>query len=168
MTDDSTALHTASNNGHVEVVRELLQNKKVDATLKDKEGLTARDMADRARNCSVLEVFDNHSKDVEEVNKNRKLLAEAMTTTKAVPVELSFQYVNSCITNHKLGSGAFGDVFLAQDSDLPKRKKFAVKKIKLSQSSPGPDGKNLECFHSELSVRSIFCFECCIVLNNEP
>ena len=57
----------------------------------------------------------------------RKLL-HVMNTTAADPVELSLEYIlKRCIKmNHKLGSGAYGDVlFLAEDSPLPK--KFAVK-----------------------------------------
>ncbi|KAI2497238.1 serine/threonine kinase [Fragilaria crotonensis] len=66
----------------------------------------------------------------------------------ADPVELSFQYVKSCITNRKLGSGAFGDVFLAEDCRLSK--KFAVKTIKLSERSDGPNDENLKSFKKEL------------------
>ena len=84
-----------------------------------------------------------------------------MTTRRADPVELSYQYIKRCITNRKLWSGAFGDVFLAEDSSLPK--KFAVKMIKLSERSHGPNDKNLISFQKELSVRSAFCHSALIV-----
>jgi hypothetical protein len=49
-----------------------------------------------------------------------------MNTRSAEHVELSFEYIQRCIKEDydgkriKLGSGAFGDVFLAGDMCLPK------------------------------------------------
>jgi hypothetical protein len=158
----TAALLAASENGHVEVVRELLHHDKVDANLKDNDGSSAFDVARRPETIAVFKALDDQSKTLKEVNENRELLAEAMTTTSmADPVELPFQYVKRCITDHKLGSGAFGDVFLAEDCRLPK--KFVVKTIKSSERSDGPNDEYLKSFQKELSVGSVFCIECCLV-----
>ena len=76
------------------------------------------------------------------------------------PVELSYQYILRYITDHQLGSGAFGDVYLAEDRHLPK--KFVVKKIKLAQSDQETIDQIQKSFQRELSVRSVFCVECCV------
>ncbi|KAI2489361.1 serine/threonine kinase [Fragilaria crotonensis] len=87
-----------------------------------------------------------------QVEKDGASLGTVMTTRKDEPVELSYQYIKRCITNRKLGSGAFGDVFLAEDSRLPK--KFVVKMITLSERSDGggPNEDNLKNFQKELST----------------
>ncbi|KAI2500615.1 serine/threonine kinase [Fragilaria crotonensis] len=149
----STALFIASHCGHLEVVRALLQHDKVDMSLKDTSGKTARDVATIDE---VVNAFDEH--------ENRKSLCNVMTTCKAEPVELSHHYIKLCITERKLGSGAFGDVFLAEDRDLPESKEFAVKMIKLSRSSDSPDEKNLESLQRELSTLKRFRHPNIIVL----
>ncbi|KAI2494513.1 serine/threonine kinase [Fragilaria crotonensis] len=64
-----------------------------------------------------------------EQDRDRSKLLHVMNTSSADPVELSLEFIERCIKkDHKLGSGSFGDVFLAEDSRLPK--KFAVKVIR--------------------------------------
>ena len=68
------------------------------------------------------------SSDDAKIEHDRSKLLTVMNTTAADPVELSLEYIQRCIKkDHKLGSGAYGDVFLAEDGRLPK--KFAVKMI---------------------------------------
>jgi ankyrin repeat protein len=181
MNNGATALHLASNAGHAEVVCALLENNEVNVDLTCISGLTARGAA--ARNApqrlrlAVETAFQNYDDALLAVPENRDKLANAMTTKDAKPVELSYQYIKRYLTKPKLGSGAFGDVFLAKDGDLPEPKAFVVKKIKLSKSSDDPNDnsdhpndklKTLQSFQKELSVRSGFCIECCIVWNNQP
>jgi ankyrin repeat protein len=167
-----TALYLASNAGHVAVVCALLENNEVNVNLTCISGLTARGAA--ARNAperfrdAIEREFQNYDDALLAVPENRDKLANAMTTKDAEPVELSYQYIKRYLTKPKLGSGAFGDVFLAKDGDLPEPKAFVVKKIKLSPSSNGPNDAYLKSFQKELSVRSGFCIECCIVWNNQP
>ncbi|KAI2500617.1 hypothetical protein MHU86_13838 [Fragilaria crotonensis] len=121
------ALLAASQNGRVEVVRALLHHDKVDANLKDNDGLTAFDVARCHEKIAVIKALDDQSKTLKEVNENRELLAEAMTTTSmADPVELSFQ--------------------------LSSFQEVAVKMIKLSERSDGPNDENLKSFQKELST----------------
>ncbi|KAI2491752.1 serine/threonine kinase [Fragilaria crotonensis] len=71
------------------------------------------------------------SRDDAKIEQDRSKLLHVMNTSSANPVELSLEYIESCVEkHHKLGSGAFGDVFLAKDSQL--QKKFAVKTIRLT------------------------------------
>ncbi|KAI2500629.1 serine/threonine kinase [Fragilaria crotonensis] len=149
----ATALHIASQNGRVQVVCALLRNSNVDVNLKDNDDLTAFLVARRNERFHVLTVFRDETKALRKVNENRESLAVAMTTRKE-PVELTFHYVSRYITKCKLGSGAFGDVFFAEDRDLPEPKKFAVKMIRFSQNS---DNETLTSFRKELWVRIVFC-----------
>jgi ankyrin repeat protein len=163
--DGATVLYVASQLGRVEVVRELLDHSEIDVNVQYKDGTTALDVAKHNKQYGVVNVFPRHQKALEAADQDRKSLAKVMNTISADPVELSYQYIKDCITDQKLGSGPFGDVFLAEDSELPEPKKFAVKMIKISRSS---DDKTLKTFQKELSVRSLFCIECCIVWSNAP
>ena len=81
-----------------------------------------------------------------------------MNTPSAEPVELSMDYIERCMKKDhdgkpiKLGSGAFGDVFLAEDSHLPK--KFAVKMISPEQCDLETIEEMRRSFLRELSVSS--------------
>ncbi|KAI2490607.1 serine/threonine kinase [Fragilaria crotonensis] len=160
----ATALHIASQYGRVEVFRELLQNSKVDANIKDNEGLTAFDVAYKHRKFATIKAFRDHTKTLEEVNKNRESLAKVMTTCKAEPVELSYHYIKHCIKIRKLGSGAYGNVFLVEDGYLPEPKKFVVKMMNLSQRTDGPNDEILISFQKELSTLKRFRHPNIIVL----
>ncbi len=155
--DGATALHIASQEGYEKVVDALLQHRNVQVNLKDKSEKTARDVASGD---AVLTVFNNYEDRLRAIEQDRKHLKNVMTAVAGNPVELSYQYIERYITKPKLGSGAFGDVFLAVDSRLPK--KFVVKMIKLSERSDGPNDENLKSFHTEFSVCCVFC----IVWNN--
>ncbi|KAI2492674.1 serine/threonine kinase [Fragilaria crotonensis] len=91
------------------------------------------------------------SNDDAAIEKDRSKLFKVMSSTSKDhdPVELSHQYIEHCITNRTLGSGAFGDVFLAEDSHLPK--KFAVKKVKLAQCDQDTINEIRKSFQRELS-----------------
>ncbi len=159
----ATALHIASAKGRVDIVEMLLQNNNVDVKLKNEKGSTAGEMGEH--DVAVRNAFRNHRRARLFDLRDRDLLEYAMTMRNTEPVELRYRYIKRCVTKIKLGSGAFGDVFLAEDSELPEPKKFAVKTIK---HSPRSNDKNLKSFQKELSVRSGFCRECCIVWNNAP
>jgi hypothetical protein len=192
----------ASQNGHLEVVRELLQNNKVDVNLQTTDGRTALDIARRQKKDDVVLLLEKHNekeqnrrKDVErkqdmekrhqqellnsipagsraehqmtvdphencrpiddaEIEGDRSKLRHVMKTTSADPVELSLEYIQRCIKkDHKLGSGAYGDVFLAEDSHLPK--KFAVKLIRPTHCDQDTIGNIRKSFQRELSVSSL-------------
>ncbi|KAI2489351.1 serine/threonine kinase [Fragilaria crotonensis] len=159
----ATPLHIASHYDRGDVVRELLQNSKVNANLKDNDELTALEVAEKHRQFAAIKAFRDHTKTLEEVNKNRESLAKVMTTCKAEPVELSYHYIKRCIKIREIGSGAYGNVFLVEDGYLPEPKKFALKMIKLSQSSDGPN-KYLKSFQKELSTLKRFRHPNIIVL----
>ncbi len=155
--DGATALLAASFNGHVEIVNHLLQHYNVDVNVERDDGNTALDVARIEGHANIVRLLEKY---VLEEDENWTLLGNAMTTRMADPVELSYQYIKRCLTNRKLWSGASGDVFLAEDSRLPK--KFAVKMIKFSERSDGPNDDNLKSFQKELSVRSAFFIEYCL------
>ncbi|KAI2497240.1 serine/threonine kinase [Fragilaria crotonensis] len=160
----ATPLHIASQYDRGDVVRELLQNSKVNANLKDNDELTAFEVAQKHNKFAAIKAFRDEIETLEEVNKNRESLAKVMKTCKAEPVELSYNYIKHCIKMRKLGSGASGDVFLVEDRDLPESKKFAVKMIKLSQSSDGPNDEIWVSFQRELSTLKRFRHPNIIVL----
>jgi hypothetical protein len=149
--DGATVLYVASQLGRVEVDRKLLDHSKIDVNVRCKDGSAALDVAKYNKQYGVVNVFQQHQKAFEAADQDRKSLADAMTTRKD-PVELTFYFIKRYITQHReLGSGAFGKVFLAEDSDLPEPVKFAVK------LSPSSDEETLKTFKKELSVRSVFC-----------
>ncbi len=90
------------------------------------------------------------------LEKHQKLLLHVMNTSSADPAELSFEYIERCIKkNHKLGSGGYGDVFLAEESRLPK--KFAVKMNRTITTYNEADIKEMRrSFQIELSVSSVW------------
>ncbi|KAI2503227.1 serine/threonine kinase [Fragilaria crotonensis] len=97
------------------------------------------------------------------IEQFRKRLHHVMNTTSAEPVELSLAYIERCIKkDHKLGSGAFGDVFLAEDSRLPK--KFAVKMISAAHSDQDTIKEIRRSFQTELSTLKRFRHPNIIVL----
>jgi serine/threonine protein kinase len=146
VTDGATALYIASQLGRVEVVYLLLQHNKVDIYVKDKKGSTALDVARLTQRYAVVRYL-------EAVEHDRESLRDVMTKLRAVPVELSYHYIQSCITDRKLESRPFGTVVVAEDRYLPK--KFVVKKIKLSQSFDDIDEEAQKVIQNELSVRSV-------------
>ncbi|KAI2494587.1 serine/threonine kinase [Fragilaria crotonensis] len=98
------------------------------------------------------------------IEQDRSKLFKVMSSTSKDhdPVELSHQYIEHCVTNRKLGSGAFGKVFLAEDSHLPK--KFAVKKVKLAQCDQDTINEIRKSFQRELSTLKRFHHPNIIVL----
>ncbi|KAI2492671.1 serine/threonine kinase [Fragilaria crotonensis] len=98
------------------------------------------------------------------IEKDRSKLFNVMSSTSKDhdPVELSHQYIEHCITKRTLGSGAFGDAFLAEDSHLPK--KFAVKKVKLAQCDQDTINEIRKSFQRELSTLKRFHHPNIIVL----
>ena len=96
----------------------------------------------------------SHSSDDAEIEQDRSKLLHVMRTTSADPVELSLEYIERCIKkDHKLGSGAYGDVFLAEDCHLPK--KFAVKMISPTKCDQDTIEEIRKSFRTELSVSSV-------------
>ncbi|KAI2491609.1 serine/threonine kinase [Fragilaria crotonensis] len=98
------------------------------------------------------------------LEKDLKLLLHVMNTPSADPAELSLEYIEQCIKkDHKLGSGAYGDVFLAEDSRLPK--KFAVKIIRTKTHCNEAAIKEMrKSFQRELSTLKTFRHPNIIVL----
>jgi hypothetical protein len=171
----STALYVACQNGHVKVVRALLQHDKVDVNLQCYDGSTAFDVARTKKNHDIVRLLKEHVEreklrapvegkrrrqessfskpDDADIEQDRRKLLEVMETSSAKPVELSLAYIERCIKkDHKLGSGAFGDVFLAEDSHLPK---FAVKMISPTHCDQGYIERIRKSFRRELSVSSL-------------
>jgi hypothetical protein len=91
--------------------------------------------------------------DAAQIEQDRTNLRHVMTTPSADPVELSLEYIKLCLTDHKLATGAYGDVFLAEDSHL--RKRFAVKMISPTQCDQDTIELMRKRFQIELSVSSI-------------
>jgi hypothetical protein len=101
------------------------------------------------------------SSDDADIEQDRRNLRHVMETASADPVELSLAYIKRCIKKDydgkpmKLGSGGFGDVFLAEDSCLPK--KFAVKMIRPTPCDQDTIEELQKKFQTELSVSSVLC-----------
>ncbi|KAI2499332.1 serine/threonine kinase [Fragilaria crotonensis] len=173
----NTALTLASYDGHVEVVRALLEHDGVDVNIKNNHGATALDCARRQKKADVALLLELHIKRDRRqktgwtwmalvcasvwgslsavssfrIEQFRKKLDHVMNTISAEPVELSLAYIERCIKkDHKLGSGAFGDVFLAEDSRLPK--KFAVKMISPTKCDDATIKEIRKTFRTELST----------------
>ncbi len=134
----------------------------MDTKIKNNEGSTA---LEAAKQNTLVRSFDDYEMALQAVKQNRAKLANVMTTRNVEPVELTYHYIKRYNANHKLGSGAFGDVLLAEDNDLPEPKKFAVKMMKLSQRTDAPNDDDLKSFTKELSVRCLFGIES---TNNGP
>ncbi|KAI2491914.1 serine/threonine kinase [Fragilaria crotonensis] len=181
----NTALILASGMGHEEVVRALLNHNQVDVNVKDNDGFTALDVARKENKDDVARLLQEHMErdphkksDAETpaseekrpssthvaLEKDQKLLLHVMNTSSADPAELSLEYVERCVKkNHKLGSGGYGDVFLAEDSRLPK--KFAVKIIRTNTKCNEADIKEMRrSFQRELSTLKTFRHPNIIVL----
>ncbi|KAI2501339.1 hypothetical protein MHU86_13137 [Fragilaria crotonensis] len=88
------------------------------------------------------------------IEQDRSKLLHVMNTSSADPVELSLEYIMQCLTNHLLGTGTFGDVFLAEDSHLPK--KFAVKMISPTHCNEAAIKEIRKTFQNELLVSSLW------------
>ncbi|KAI2509061.1 serine/threonine kinase [Fragilaria crotonensis] len=86
----------------------------------------------------------------DQFEQDRTNLRHVMNTPSADPVELSLEYIKRCLTDHKLAKGAYGDVFLAEDSRLPK--KFAVKMISPEQCDQETIDNMRKSFQMELST----------------
>jgi hypothetical protein len=164
--DGKTALIVASKEGHLEVVRALVNYEVSNVNIMDKYGYTALDFARMKTKDGVARLLEEHMERVKRLEKekpegsditiqqDRNRLLEAMKTSSADPVELSLDYIERCIKkDHKLGSGAYGDVFLAEDSHLPK--KFAVKLIRLTLCDQGTIENIRKSLQRELSVSSL-------------
>jgi hypothetical protein len=101
------------------------------------------------------------SSDDAEIEQDRCNIREVMKTPSAEPVELSLEYIERCIKKDydgkpiKLGWGSFGDVFLAEDSCLPKT--FVVKKIRPTPCDHDTIEEFRKTFQTELSVSSVLC-----------
>jgi len=70
-------LHYAATNGRLPSVRWLLQQPRVDATVKNTDGLTARDLASRAGHKQVIKLLDAHA------IANRHAPTDAANSTKS-------------------------------------------------------------------------------------
>ena len=182
--DGDTALIMASWNGHVEVARALLNHDGVDVNIKNNNGKTALYRAREENKFDVARLLEEHmerekhpkeneqnthkkpegetpvseekrpsSTDVA-LEKDQKLLLHVMNTSSADPVELSLEYIKRCLTDHELGKGAFGDVYLAEDSRLPK--KFAVKMISPTHRDEAAINEIRKTFQKELLVSALW------------
>ncbi|KAI2494864.1 serine/threonine kinase [Fragilaria crotonensis] len=102
------------------------------------------------------------------MEKDHELLLHVMNTPSADPAELSLEYIERCIMKDSdgkpiiLGSGGYGDVFLAEDSRLPK--KFAVKKINPTKHDKDTIEDIRKSFQTELSTLKRFRHPNIIVL----
>ena len=87
------------------------------------------------------------------IEQQRLILLHVIITTSADPVALPLVYIEQCIKkDHKLGAGAFGDAFLAEDRCLPK--KFAVRMIRPTQCDQDAIKECRKIFQREVSVSS--------------
>ncbi|KAI2512192.1 serine/threonine kinase [Fragilaria crotonensis] len=186
----STALIAASWHGRSDVVRALLNKDGIDVHIRNNDGATALESARKTANVEVVRLLKEHmahaegrnateqKRALEETHRlqeeprpprfdmtldtDQKLLLKVMNTTSADPVELSAEYIQRSITDRKLGSGAFGDVLLAEDNHLPK--KFAVKRINLERCDEGTINNIRDSFQKELSTLKRFHHPNIIVL----
>ncbi|KAI2494853.1 serine/threonine kinase [Fragilaria crotonensis] len=111
---------------------------------------------------------NSHSIDDTKIEQDRSKLLHVMNTPSADPAELSLEYIERCIKKDqdgklmKLGSGAYGDVFLAEDCRLPK--KFAVKMINPTKHDQDTIEDIRKSFQTELSTLKRFRHPNIIVL----
>ncbi|KAI2493975.1 serine/threonine kinase [Fragilaria crotonensis] len=102
------------------------------------------------------------------LDNDQELLLHVMNTSSADPAELSLEYIKRCIKKDSddkpiiLGSGGYGDVFLAEDSRL--RKKFAVKMINPTKHDQDTIEDIRTSFQTELSTLKRFRHPNIIVL----
>ncbi|KAI2503197.1 serine/threonine kinase [Fragilaria crotonensis] len=110
---------------------------------------------DRVTDDLPLHNTNSPSSDDAKIEEDRSKLLHVMNTSSADPEELSLEYIERCIKkDQKLGSGAFGDVFLAEDSLL--KKKFAVKMIRPTDSNEAAIKEIRRSFQTELSTLKRF------------
>jgi hypothetical protein len=86
----------------------------------------------------------------------RELLRSVMERPSSDPVELTIKYIQDCTTETKLGTGAFGEVYLGRDTELAKP--FVVKTISISHSEQADIDEIRTSFQREISVRPLLCF----------
>ncbi|KAI2491754.1 serine/threonine kinase [Fragilaria crotonensis] len=100
------------------------------------------------------------SSDEANIEQDRNKLRNVMNAPSAEPVELSVEYIASCIKKDhdgkpiKLGSGSYGFVCLAQDDCLPK--KVAVKIIRKAGRDEETIKEFQQTFQTELSILKKF------------
>ena len=174
-TDGRTALDIARRQKKDDVVlllekhNEKEQNRRKDVERKQdmekrhqQELLNSIPAGSRAEHQMTVDPHENcRPIDDAEIEGDRGKLRHVMKTTSADPVELSLEYIKRFTKNdHKLGSGAFGDVFLTEDSLLPK--KFAVKLIIPTHCDEVTIKEIRKTFQTELSVSSVLS-ECALI-----
>ncbi|KAI2503234.1 serine/threonine kinase [Fragilaria crotonensis] len=123
---------------------------------------TGSDVEHRATGDTPRRKENSPSSDDAMHEQDRRKLLYVMNKASADPVELSFEYIKRCLTAHKLGSGAFGDVFLAEESRLPKT--FAVKMISPTHCDQATIEEIRKSFRTELSILKRFRHPNIIVL----
>jgi general stress protein 26 len=174
-TDGRTALDIARRQKKDDVVlllekhNEKEQNRRKDVERKQdmekrhqQELLNSIPAGSRAEHQMTVDPHENcRPIDDAEIEGDRGKLRHVMKTTSADPVELSLEYIKRFTKNdHKLGSGAFGDVFLAEDNCL--KKKFAVKMISPTHCDEVFIKEIRKTFQTELSVSSVLS-ECALI-----
>jgi ankyrin repeat protein len=144
----NTALIVACNNGDLEIVQAMLNCATIDVNHENILGMTALRYAKEKGYSEVLECLESYKK----VKNSRKKLLKAMKDPTSEPLELDMEYVKHSMTNDILGEGSFGVVYLAHDSQLPK--KFVVKQVNFSRADEGAIRDIYKSFQTEILVRN--------------
>ena len=157
-TNGFTALDIALQQEHADVVLLLIEHKEEETSRLEKEDQSGRRPTGSEAEHQVT--IDPHRpnensplSDDTKIEQDRRKLLRVMNTSSADPVELSLEYIMQCLTNHELGKGTFGDVFLAEDGHLPK--KFAVKMISPTHCNEAAIKEIRNTFQKELLVSAL-------------
>jgi hypothetical protein len=157
-TDDKgvTALIYAVIQCRQDIVFELLNHTKVDVNHRDIHGNTAIILANYFGKTQIVGYLDEHARmfgiGEEEQFQAQEMLGRMIANPASPPVALSIKYIPNCPILARLGTGAFGDVYLGKDTGLSKQ--FIVKMIKLAYPDQQAAINEIrKIFQGEISVR---------------
>ena len=174
--DGDTALLEASSNGHCNIVVQLLKlHNKVDVNHQNKNGKTALTLATDKGHIDVVRCLQEHAQKQRQI-KSLEIRFPALwkglplirlnspwRTSSTAPQKLSMAYIQHCTTDTLLGTGAFGKVYLGNDSKLSKQ--FVIKVISFTHSDQAEVNKRRKSMQSEISVRPDIA--CIVVFQRE-
>lgn len=141
---NGTALHVSCFFGQLEVVQYLIEECEANDEIKDCDGHTPLEVAEKEKNKLIIFYF------------HRRKLSAIFNRNHRNPVEITPQYLEHIIRRDKpLGNGFYGDVYKACDPKLGRE--FAVKLVKreiIESASPQRIDGIIKSFKNEANILS--------------